>query len=115
MSETVAKRNGFTGVLIGQDVKVRRDLKDLSHLYTTIGVVLICVAVLMGYLWARVTAMQTGYQISTASSARSALIERNMRLKIELEKLKSPERIERIAVKELGLMRPGPDRIIRLK
>lgn len=117
MEQTLGKKMVLAagGVLTGQDVRARRDLKDMSYLYSVLLTVLLCVAVILGYLWARITVVQTGYGISKANNERSALIEHNRRLKIEYAKLKSPERIEKIASAELNLQRPKAEQIVTLK
>ena len=76
MSQTAAKKMGLTGVLVGQDVRVRRNLRDLNFLYLSVlsAFVLVCVALL--FLWSRMTVIKTGYEISKANSARAALIDR---------------------------------------
>jgi cell division protein FtsL len=111
----LGKKMAMSGVLIGQDVKTRRDLNDMSYLYSVLFFVLVSVLVLFGYLWARITVVQTGYAISKANTERSALVERNRRLKIDYARLKSPERIEKIASTELNLARPKAEQIVTLK
>lgn len=115
MSQTAARKMGLTGVLTGQDVKVRRDLRDLSFLYFSVfsAFVLICVALV--FLWSRMTVVNTGYEISKANSVRAGLIDQNKRLRLEFMKLKSPERIEKIASTELGLVHPTGERIINIR
>ncbi|OGQ06452.1 MAG: cell division protein FtsL [Deltaproteobacteria bacterium RBG_19FT_COMBO_58_16] len=115
MSQTVTKKMGFTGVLTGQDVRVRRDLRDLSFLYFSVlsAFVLVCVALV--FLWSRMTVVNTGYEISKANTARAALIDRNKRLRLEFMKLKSPERVEKIASKELGLVHPTGEQIVNIR
>ncbi|MFQ5735347.1 MAG: hypothetical protein ACE5GY_00615 [Thermodesulfobacteriota bacterium] len=105
----------LTGLLIGQDVRVRRDVKDLGFLYLSVAsaFVLICVALL--FLWCRMTVVNTGYEISKANTARAGLIDRNKRLRLEFMKLKSPERIEKIASSELGLVHPTGGQIVNIR
>ena len=115
MLQTSAKKMGFTGVLTGQDVKVRRDLRDLSFLYLSVlsAFVLVCVALL--FLWSRMTVVNTGYEISKANTARAALLDRNKRLRLEFMKLKSPERVEKIASMDLGLVHPTGEQIVNIR
>ncbi len=55
-----------------------------------------------------------GFEISAANADRNALVEQNRRLKIEFLQLKSPRRIESIALQDLGLVHPAPGQIIRV-
>jgi cell division protein FtsL len=115
MSRTAIKKMGLTGVLTGQDVKVRRDLRDLSFLYFSVLGAFILISVALLFLWSRMTVVNTGYEISKANSVRAGLIERNKRLKLEFMKLKSPERIEKIASGELGLVHPTGEQIVNIR
>ena len=111
-----AHRNAKTSaVLISQDVKVKRDLKDFTFFYAALvsGGVILCFTFV--FLWSRMTVVKLGYEISKANSASGALTEKRSRLKFEYEKLKSPERVEKIAMNELGLIYPTGERIINLR
>jgi len=103
------------GVLGGQKVKIRRDLKDLGFFYMTALVVFITASVMFAYVWSRLTYMDLGYEISRLNEQRDASLERNKRLRVELGELKSPERIERIATGEFGLIYPTGERIVHIK
>lgn len=106
----------FPGVLTGQEVRPKRDLKDLSFLYISIaGVFTFAVVIIFAFLASRLSVVNLGYEISKANSARSELTEQNKRLRVEYMKLKSPERIEKIASGELGLVHPTGEQIITIK
>jgi len=64
------------------------------------------------YTWCRVQCTQMGYAITRLEAEQSTLTDRQENLKIELARLKSPERIEKIAREQLGLVRPKPEQII---
>jgi len=102
-------------MLSSQDVKVRRNLKDMGFFYSAVLGVLVFAALASLIVWSRLTVVDLGYEISRADTEREALIERNKRLELEFMALKSPERIERIATKELGLVYPTEARIIRIR
>jgi cell division protein FtsL len=104
-----AARTGFPRVLKIQHVKSRRDLRDMGFLYISIVFSIIIVAVVFVYLGIRLA------EISELNRSRAALVEKNRRLRVEFEKLKSPQRIERIATEELGLSYPTSEQIIRIK
>ena len=61
---------------------------------------------LLFYTWCRVQSIQVRYEISelTADQDRLAMLQDN--LKIELARLKSPQRIAKIAKEQLGLILP---------
>ncbi len=111
----LAVTNGFPRVLKVQHVKARRDLRDMGFLYYAIIASVVIVAVLFGYLGSRLTYVQIGYEISELNRTRAELIEKNKRLRVTYERLKSPERIERIATGELGLGYPTNGQIIRIR
>jgi cell division protein FtsL len=56
--------------------------------------------------------VRVGYEISGASHQHEALLALQGSLRVELASLKSPERIEKIAKKQLGLVTPTPEQMI---
>ncbi|MBI5888814.1 MAG: cell division protein FtsL [Deltaproteobacteria bacterium] len=114
MAVTIAKRFGISGALGSQEIRTRRDLKDMNYLYTALGVAVVLLAVVFVYVWARITVTRIGYEISSANAARSALIEKNGRLRVAFVKLKAPDRIEKIASDELKLVHPKGSQIITI-
>ncbi|GMR04771.1 MAG: hypothetical protein BMS9Abin23_0678 [Thermodesulfobacteriota bacterium] len=115
MAHTFSKNPGFHGVLTSQEVKARRNLRDMGFLYTAVLVSFVLIGVLFIFIWCRLTVVSTGYEISRANAQRNVLLEKNRRLRVEFMKLKSPERIERIATRELGLVHPTGRQIIRVR
>ncbi len=67
------------------------------------------------YVWSRIQLIQVGYEISNAMKAGRELVEENKRLRVEAATLKSYSRIERIAVEELGMKKPGPGQVIVIR
>lgn len=117
MSHTIGSKIGVTGpgVLTAQDIRVRRNLKDMSFILLSFLSAVVVVVILGAILWSRLTVTNLGYEISKANNSRSALIEQNKRLKLEYMKLKSPERIERVALEELNLVHPKGEQIINVR
>jgi len=80
---------------------------------------LVCMAMfiveLFFYTWCRVQYTQVGYEITKANEGRRELITLQNNLKIELERLKSPERIAKIAEKYLGLTTPAPEQMVTIQ
>lgn len=115
MAEVVSKKMEFPGVLSGQDVRTKRDVKDMSFLYFSVLVSVMAVLIVFAFMWSRLMVVNAGYEISRANSARAALMEQNKRLRLEHLRLKSPERIENIAAGELGLMNPKSEQIVTIR
>jgi cell division protein FtsB len=69
---------------------------------------------LLLYTWCRVQCVRVGYAISAQHNIQQRLLMRRNRLKIELAHLKSPERIESIARRKMGLTAPRPEQVIIL-
>lgn len=115
MSEVLTRKMGIEGVLTAQHVRTKRNLRDMRFIFVSVLAAFIAVVIVFAFLWSRLASVNAGYEISRANSVRSALIEKNRRLKIEFMKLKSPERIEKIASEELMLVRPTGGQIVNIK
>ncbi|MEK6790264.1 MAG: cell division protein FtsL [Deltaproteobacteria bacterium] len=102
-------------ILFGQDVRVRRNLRNMQFLYLAVVVSVLLLSAVMVFIWCRMKVVNIGYEISKASVEKKALIDKNNRLRIELGKLKSPERIERAAKAELGLIYPASERMVTVR
>lgn len=68
----------------------------------------------LGYLWCRVQVVQMGYLLPEAHRIHSRLLNDNKKLHLELARLKAPERLERIAIEQLGLNHPNKDQVVVL-
>lgn len=102
-------------VLKAQAVSVKRDLRDFTFLWAALISGGIALIVAFAFLWSRLSVVKIGYEISKADSSRLELTEKRSRLKLEYEKLKSPERVEKIAATELGLVYPTGERIVNIR
>ena len=67
-----------------------------------------------GYVWCRVQVVELGYQLSDIHGLHTRLLNDNKKLRLELARLKAPERVERIAIQQLGLRHPSKDQIVVL-
>lgn len=56
--------------------------------------------------------MRIGYEIAEAADNHEHLVTLQKNLKIELARLKSPERISKIARSQLGLINPKPKQVV---
>ena len=76
---------------------------------TILGVSL--VAVLLFWAWQHVELLRHGYRLEQMQRDRAAELEVNRHLRLDIETLRSPARVERIATKQLQMVAPGPDEI----
>jgi cell division protein FtsL len=82
----------------------RRNPKRLA-----VWIFLLCVfiAELLIYTWVRVQCVRVGYEISALTKEQQRLTELQANFKIELARLRAPQRIIRIAQEKLGLTLPS--------
>jgi len=66
------------------------------------------------YAWCRMQCVDAGYGIDRETRRRQVLIKERNTLNIELARLKSPERIEKIARTQLGLVMPDARQTVTL-
>jgi cell division protein FtsL len=64
------------------------------------------------YTWCRVKNVRYGYEVANKTDEKTQLLAYQNNLKIELARLKSPERIARIAHDQLGLSIPRAEQTI---
>ena len=77
------------------------------QLWRTMGVGLFLVVVLLFSAWQHFELLRHGYQIERMQQERAAEEEVNRHLRLEVETLKAPRRIERIATEQLHLVTPA--------
>lgn len=81
------------------------------------GVIVLAIG-LMGlvwlHVWLRLQVVHMGYVLSTTSKLQSRLEQENRELKIELATMTSPERLESLARRRLGLRQPEKGQVIVL-
>jgi cell division protein FtsL len=96
-------------------MSTRKTLKSI-HEANAMVIFIIFMTIFLGELlfftWCRVQTIGTGYEISKETQRRQDLINFQNNLKIELARLKSPERIAKIAKNQLGLVTPTPEQMI---
>ena len=73
--------------------------------FIAIGVLLVAVLLFSG--WQRVELIQHGYRLEQMQIERDQQEELNRHLRLEIETLKSPQRIEALATKRLHLVTPA--------
>src|SRR5215208_4948933 len=75
----------------------------------------VLVLVLLFSAWQRFEVLGHCYEIQRMQQERAAEEEVNRRLRLEIETLRSPARIERIAIRDLHLVVPARDQAIVLE
>ena len=77
---------------------------------------LLCVLIaeLLVYTWVRVQCVRVGYEIAVLNRETLRLTELQDNFKVELARLKSPQRITKIAREKLGLTLPAPKQMMVL-
>jgi cell division protein FtsL len=70
------------------------------------------IAELLFYTWSRVQCVQIRYEISEITANQKQLERLQDNLKIELARLKAPQRISEIAKQQLGLVAPTSKQLI---
>ncbi len=88
------------------------DEARVRQLWRSTGVGLFLVAVLLFSAWQHFELLRHGYQIERMQQERAAEEEINRHLKLEVETLRSPQRIEKIATEQLHLVAPSRDQAI---
>ncbi|HKY19594.1 MAG TPA: hypothetical protein VJM31_00120 [Vicinamibacterales bacterium] len=82
------------------------DERRLREQWRSVGLGVLFVAVLLFSGWQRVELLQHGYRVEQMQSDRGDEAEINRHLRLEIETLKSPQRIETLALKRLRLVAP---------
>lgn len=102
---------------IKKDVRNNLIVRELDEarqrqLWRTTGIAAALVAVLLFSAWQHFELVRHGYQLQKLQQERAAEEEINRHLRLEIETLRDPKRIESIATKELKLVAPGRDQAI---
>ena len=107
----------FADGVEGAKVKKKTSKNVQSIRFMGVWIVLTClfIAELLVYTWCRVQCIRTGYEISAEANRQVELIAVKKKLRIELQRLKSPERIARIAKERLNLALPTSEQIITIR
>jgi cell division protein FtsL len=91
-----------------QQSKRRLNPRALALWGLVLGIV---VAELFAYALVRVHCLRVGYEIGTLTKEQKHLAELQDNLRVELARLKSPQRITKIAREQLGLTLPNPNQV----
>ena len=105
---------------IKKDVRNNPIVREMDEtrqreLWTSVGVAGFLVLVLLFSAWQHFELLRHGYQIEEMQHQRAAEEEAGRRLRLEIETLKSPRRIEALATQQLHLVAPSRDEAIVLE
>ena len=82
---------------------------------TGVFIVSLLLAIALLYVWSHIHMTELEYQLARELTAHGQLLEDQKRLKLELAMLKSPQRIESIALNKLQMTYPERKQVILLK
>jgi cell division protein FtsL len=82
------------------------------ELWQSVGIAGFLVLVLLFSAWQHFELLRHGYQFEQMQRQRAAEEETALRLRLEIETLKSPKRIEALATEQLHLVAPAGDEAI---
>ncbi|MFH1935847.1 MAG: cell division protein FtsL [Pseudomonadota bacterium] len=115
VSNMVQSRNAKTGVRIkNYRTKKRRLNMKSKQALLIIFMLFLFTGSSIGYVWSNFERTQIGYDLSQLKKEEMRLRETNRKLRLELAILKSPQNLETLAIKKLGLKQPSPEQIIVL-
>jgi cell division protein FtsL len=102
---------------IKKDVRnnpIVREIDQARHreLWRTVVIAGVFVALLLGWAWQKYELLQHGYRLEELQKQKAAELETTRHLRLEIETLASPKRIEELATKQLHLVAPTQDEAI---
>jgi cell division protein FtsL len=84
------------------------DEQRLRELWTSLGIFSLLVSVLLFSAWQHFELLRHGYRIEQVQRDRADEDDISRHLRLELETLRAPQRIEKLATERLGMIAPGP-------
>src|SRR6187455_126685 len=96
-------RKDFRNNLVVREVDERR-LRDLRQ---SLGIGVVLVLALLFSAWQHFELLRHGYRLEQLQRDRATESDVNRHLRLEMETLRAPQRIERLATERLGMVAPG--------
>jgi cell division protein FtsL len=96
-------RKDFRNNQIVREVDERR----LRDLWQSLGIGILLVLVLLFSAWQHFELLRHGYKLEQMQRDRASEADINRHLRLELETLRAPQRIEKLATERLGMVSPG--------
>jgi cell division protein FtsL len=105
---------------IRKDVRnnpIVRELDEQRHkeLWQSVGIGTVLVLVLMFSAWQHFELLRHGYRLEQMQRERAAEEDVNRHLRLEIETLRAPQRIESLATERLGMVAPSAGEAIVLE
>ena len=105
---------------IKRDIRNNPIVREVDHarqreLWRSVGIGVFLVAVLLFSAWQHFELLRHGYRIEQVQQERARELEINRHLRLEIETLRSPKRIEQIATEQLNLVAPTSEDAIVLE
>jgi cell division protein FtsL len=102
---------------IKKDVRNNPIVREMDEarqreLWRSVGVAVFLVLVLLFSAWQHFELLRHGYQIEEMQRERATEEEAGRRLRLEIDSLRSPKRIEALALEQLHLVSPSRDEAI---
>jgi cell division protein FtsL len=91
------------------------DEQRQKELWQSAGIGIVLVLVLMFSAWQHFELLRHGYRLDEMQRERAAEEEIRRHLRLEIETLRAPQRIEKLATERLGMVRPGAGEAIVLE
>lgn len=91
------------------------DERRQRELWQSFGIGAVLVLVLLFSAWQHFELLRHGYRLDEMQRERATELEINRHLRLEIETLRAPQRIERLATGQLGMVAPTSDEAIVLE
>ncbi len=104
-------RKDFRNNQIVREVDERR----LRDLWQSLGIGMLLVLVLLFSAWQQFELLRHGYRLEQMQRDRASENDINRHLRLEMETLRAPQRIEKLATQRLGMVAPGPAEAVVLE
>ena len=112
MAEAISKRIPVSSMGKEQEAFSQVQGVNRNLIFVALVLALVFVACSLFYVWWHHQIISLGYEISQKSQEEQVLLKENKKLRLELAALKSPGRIESMALKELGFVNPQKEHLI---
>lgn len=91
------------------------DRKRHRELFMVVMTALVLTVAVIVYAWPHFEIIRLGYRMEELREQRETLTEEKRQLELQLATESDPERIERIATEELGMIYPDADHVVVLE
>jgi cell division protein FtsL len=88
------------------------DERRQRELWSSLGIGGLLVLVLMFSAWQNFELLRHGYRVEQMQRERAVEEEINRHLRLEIETLRAPQRIEKLATERMGMVAPGADEAV---